>query len=640
MFSCRLLLLLIVTNVSINASYPRKTSTASIEDRLAVLKNKQPPMEVVSVFHTYQGKLRYQQYVKEQWSNWQDMGSPEGKSIISNPVAIHDPNNQTFVFCLCDDGQVYFLKQEADGTSFDFGKWLSISTKIPFEEGVTLNGKDTLSVVNYQNKLSVLTRSVTKSSHLYWTQQVNGNWSDWALIGGSSVSIKSDVAVAYNSFSKYLEAFAIMENNKMYRTWQIGPTKWVSWYETGYGAPETQHAPVVHQMSHSIFNGVLNVFIYGDDGYIHHIWQTTCDKVPNPWGWCTWSLWYKIGGKIPVTDPSYNPLSIGANIHLGIEVFTVGKEGGLWHMWELERGAKWNSWQYVVHPLSALTSHPTITNDDKGWWAAYALSAKDDVEIIEQNRSLVLSKTHVAFGSAVNVSWSVPVDEATDKDWIGVYPSGADNEMYVDFFYVGGGQNPNADPVPEGSLTFKSYLPNGKYDYRYLVNKRFFDAVSSTLTVFNATEKKDWVQLYRGIAAGLGKEGFNFEKCVEDGNQTVAVFKESFNAFKNKSIFKGLQLFGTALMDIVKAFEDCSETDIAKAIEKLATDFINCVEGNCANFVIDAAARLIILFENVIEIYGDIRGATNSFHIKAYEQGGYCIGRIVNVCIAIPSTNY
>lgn len=100
----------------------------------------------------------------------------------------------------------------------------------------------------------------------------------------------------------------------------LGPTKWVSWDETGYGAPETQHAPVVHQMSHSTFNGVLNVFLYGDDGYIHHIWQTTCDKVPNPWGWCTWSLWYKIGDKIPMTDPSYNPLSIGANIHLGIEV--------------------------------------------------------------------------------------------------------------------------------------------------------------------------------------------------------------------------------------------------------------------------------------------------------------------------------
>ena len=101
----------------------------------------------------------------------------------------------------------------------------------------------------------------------------------------------------------------------------------MSWDETGYGAPETQHAPVVHQMSHSIFNGVLNVFIYGDDGYIHHIWQTTCDKVPNPWGWCTWSVWYKISDKIPETVLSNNPLSIGANIHLGIEVLKYSLTG-------------------------------------------------------------------------------------------------------------------------------------------------------------------------------------------------------------------------------------------------------------------------------------------------------------------------
>lgn len=51
---------------------------------------------------------------------------------------------------------------------------------------------------------------------------------------------------------------------------------------------------------------------------------------------------------------------------------------------------------------------------------------------------------------------------------IGVYPNGADNEMYIDYYYVGGGQNPLKDAIPTGSLTFKSYLPNGKYDYRYL----------------------------------------------------------------------------------------------------------------------------------------------------------------------------
>ena len=115
--------------------------------------------------------------------------------------------------------------------------------------------------------------------------------------------------------------FQILIHINLHSLLTLGPTKWVSWDETGYGAPETQHAPVVHAMSHSVFKGVLNVFIYGNDGYIHHIWQTTCDKVPNPWGWCTWSIWYKISNKIPESVSSDNPLSIGTNIHLGIEVW-------------------------------------------------------------------------------------------------------------------------------------------------------------------------------------------------------------------------------------------------------------------------------------------------------------------------------
>lgn len=47
------------------------------------------------------------------------------------------------------------------------------------------------------------------------------------------------------------------------------------------------------------------------------------------------------------------------------------------------------------------------------------LSAADEVEIVEQNRSLLLSAASVPFGSPVQASWSVPVDEATNKDWIG-----------------------------------------------------------------------------------------------------------------------------------------------------------------------------------------------------------------------------
>ena len=51
---------------------------------------------------------------------------------------------------------------------------------------------------------------------------------------------------------------------------------------------------------------------------------------------------------------------------------------------------------------------------------------------------------------------------------IGVYPQNAENHKYIDFRYVGGGQNPKSDPVHRGSLQLIALLPNGVYDYRYL----------------------------------------------------------------------------------------------------------------------------------------------------------------------------
>lgn len=43
--------------------------------------------------------------------------------------------------------------------------------------------------------------------------------------------------------------------------------------------------------------------------------------------------------------------------------------------------------------------------------------------------------------------------------------------------------------------------------------------------------------------------------------------------------------------------------------------------GNCVHFAIDVVEEILILFENVYDIYGDIQGASNSFKIQAYEQG-------------------
>lgn len=51
-------------------SHSLTMSKASIDDRLAVLKNRQAPVDSVFAFHTNEGKLRYKQDMKGNWSNW------------------------------------------------------------------------------------------------------------------------------------------------------------------------------------------------------------------------------------------------------------------------------------------------------------------------------------------------------------------------------------------------------------------------------------------------------------------------------------------------------------------------------------------------------------------------------------------
>jgi len=49
--------------------------------------------------------------------------------------------------------------------------------------------------------------------------------------------------------------------------------------------------------------------------------------------------------------------------------------------------------------------------------------------------------------------------------------------------------------------------------------------------------------------------------------------------------------------------------------------FLSIPIADCVHFAIDVAKELLVLYENVYEIYGDIRGASNCFKYKFYTQG-------------------
>nr|XP_054765678.1 uncharacterized protein LOC129272583 [Lytechinus pictus] len=103
-----------------------------------------------------------------------------------------------------------------------------------------------------------------------------------------------------------------------------------------------------------------------------------------------------------------------------------------------------------------------------------------------------------------------------------------------------------------------------------------------------------------------------------------------------EQVYEGLTLLGTALEDVALTLRQCEEIYIAEQLEKFIKDLVECTETDCTDFVVDVLEEIIILYENEYEIYGDIKGATNSFNLlEAYQQGGLCIGRLVRACLGI-----
>ena len=128
---------------------------------------------------------------------------------------------------------------------------------------------------------------------------------------------------AVNTFLDRIELFAVFDSGYVMHTWQdSADTFHGDWQKLGGPfSPRFNSAPVVHQMAHSDFNGVLNLYVRGTDGDMHHIAQTTCDKVNNPWGPCTWTVYYRLGdGQVPADDALENPFVASHSFHGGIEV--------------------------------------------------------------------------------------------------------------------------------------------------------------------------------------------------------------------------------------------------------------------------------------------------------------------------------
>jgi hypothetical protein len=110
-------------------------------------------------------------------------------------------------------------------------------------------------------------------------------------------------------------------------------------------------------------DGRLEVFTIGSDGALWHIWQV----VPNG----NWSNWSSLG-KPPNTNNITTPI-VSENQDGRLEAFVIGSDGALWHIWQLTHGGTWGSWSSLDPPSSSVTAagDPFVTENADGRLEAF-----------------------------------------------------------------------------------------------------------------------------------------------------------------------------------------------------------------------------------------------------------------------------
>ena len=85
-------------------------------------------------------------------------------------------------------------------------------------------------------------------------------------------------------------------------------------------------------------DGRLELFTVGSDGKLWHIWQTAANN-----GWSNWTSHGNPpqgGGPFPVSLTG----SPGANADGRLELFVAASDGALWHIWQTALNNGWSGW--------------------------------------------------------------------------------------------------------------------------------------------------------------------------------------------------------------------------------------------------------------------------------------------------------
>jgi hypothetical protein len=256
------------------------------------------------------------------WSQWNALGAPaKGTSLTDNFTIGRNRDGRQEVFAIGSDGNIWQIWQTApNGSWSNWGKLGKPTAGIRRSDRITVRS-------NLDRRQELFVMGEDDALWHIWQLEPNAGWSDWESLGKPKDRDFSE-PLAHRNADGCLEVLASGNGALWYRS-QQEPNSNI-WRDQGW-IKKTKPQPADTRTSFEAalnFKRELEVFVLGDDNALWHTWQM--DKA------LTWSDWESLGNP-PVNVRAADHLAVGTNQDGRLEVFVMGQDGAIWHIWQTRR---------------------------------------------------------------------------------------------------------------------------------------------------------------------------------------------------------------------------------------------------------------------------------------------------------------
>ncbi|GCE13721.1 hypothetical protein [Tengunoibacter tsumagoiensis] len=333
---------------------------------------------------------------------WHEHGQPqdtEGSGELAARPAIAAHSDGRIELCaITHDGQQLWQRSQRGGRE-DWSPWLRLQLPSPT---LRLNKIPALAIsTSGQLELFV----IAADGNLYHCSQdpLTTIWSEWHCFGHpANGSLANIPTLAFNSVG-CLELFAVGEDGDLYHLQQTTPQgPWSTWRSHGHPPTGPLLTPLTDNLQptlHMNAQGQLTLFIA--DGDLHQLSQQS------PSG--EWSEWQEHGH--PQNALVFNNAQIVCNSSGALEVFVLGTNFRLYHVWQTRPQATWSDWTCHGQPAgTTLEGTLAVTASTNGTLTVFAVG-----ENVRQQQSDLYLMTQSSLSGPWSswISLSTPVHQTS-----------------------------------------------------------------------------------------------------------------------------------------------------------------------------------------------------------------------------------